>query len=116
MRRVAVAVLALFALVSVNPHSVLHAASGQYVGSAKSNKYHRQSCRSAYKISPANLVTFSSPEDARSRGYVPCKVCRPAVSSQRSELYSPRSVQLIGLASSWRASLTSLSPESGNYC
>lgn len=45
------------------------------VGSAKSNKYHNPNCRWAQKIKKANLVNFLSLEDAKSKGYVPCKVC-----------------------------------------
>ncbi len=48
-----------------------------FVGSARSNKYHYPWCKWAQKISPRNLVTFSSSEDAQRRGYVPCKVCNP---------------------------------------
>ena len=48
-----------------------------YVGSANSNKYHYTWCRWAKRISPRNLVTFSSVADAKSKGNVPCKVCRP---------------------------------------
>lgn len=48
-----------------------------YVGSKNSDKYHRPSCEWAKKISPANEVWFSSAADARAKGYVPCKVCKP---------------------------------------
>ena len=51
--------------------------SGSFVGSSKSNKYHYPSCQWAQKISPANEVWFSSSQDARNQGYVPCKVCSP---------------------------------------
>lgn len=54
-----------------------------YVGSARSNKYHYPWCRWAKKINPENLVSFSSPEDARRQGYVPCKVCHPPLRSAR---------------------------------
>ena len=50
---------------------------GPFVGSAKSDKYHYPSCSAAKKIKSANLVTFSSSEDARAQGYVPCKICHP---------------------------------------
>jgi hypothetical protein len=51
--------------------------AGPFVGSKKSDKYHYPSCSSAKRISPANLVTFSSSADARSKGYTPCGACRP---------------------------------------
>lgn len=51
--------------------------NGPFVGSAKSDKYHYQSCSGAQKIKSANLVTFSSSADARAQGYVPCRICHP---------------------------------------
>jgi len=53
------------------------AASQQFVGSTKSNKYHYPSCSAAQKIKPANEIWFTSSEDARSHGYVPCGICHP---------------------------------------
>ncbi|MCX5782600.1 MAG: YHYH domain-containing protein [Elusimicrobia bacterium] len=50
---------------------------GELVGSVNSNKYHYPSCQWANKIKPSNRITFSSPAEAQSRGYVPCKMCRP---------------------------------------
>ncbi|MDD1723060.1 MAG: hypothetical protein LUQ15_06275 [Methanothrix sp.] len=47
------------------------------VGSITSKKYHRPDCRYAQKIKPENLVSFSGLEEARSEGYLPCKVCSP---------------------------------------
>ena len=53
------------------------AADFKYVGSSKSDKYHRPSCKWAQKINPSNLVTFKSANEARAAGYIPCKVCKP---------------------------------------
>jgi hypothetical protein len=53
------------------------AADFKYVGSANSNKYHYPDCKWAKKISPKNLVTFKTAEEALKAGYVPCKVCKP---------------------------------------
>ncbi len=50
---------------------------GQFVGSTKSDKYHYPSCRWAEKILPENQIWFSSSEEARTAGYVPCGVCHP---------------------------------------
>ena len=47
------------------------------VASKSSKKYHRPDCRFAQKIKPENLISFSSFEDARREGYLPCKVCNP---------------------------------------
>jgi len=49
----------------------------KFVGSINSNKYHYPDCKWAKKIKPENKIWFSSPEDAQSKGYVPCKVCKP---------------------------------------
>jgi hypothetical protein len=49
----------------------------KYVGSSQSNKYHYPDCKWAKKISPKNLVTFVSAQEALKSGYVPCKVCKP---------------------------------------
>lgn len=57
--------------------SIPSSSGDQYVGSTKSDKYHYPSCRWAEKINPSNEIWFSSSEDARAHGYVPCKVCNP---------------------------------------
>jgi hypothetical protein len=49
----------------------------KFVGSSSSKKYHTLDCRYAQKIKPENRIYFSSEEDARSQGYLPCKVCIP---------------------------------------
>lgn len=53
------------------------ATEGQFVGSTKSDKYHYPSCRWTKKILPENEIWFSSSEEARAAGYVPCGVCHP---------------------------------------
>lgn len=55
------------------------AADFKYVGSKNSNKYHYPDCKWAKKISPKNLVTFKTAEEAVKAGYVPCKVCKPPI-------------------------------------
>ncbi|MEP0821243.1 MAG: hypothetical protein HRF44_00200 [Ignavibacterium sp.] len=72
-------VVTLFAVLLFSP-SLLHSQTS-YVGSKNSDKYHVTSCQWAKRISPANLVTFDSPEAASKAGYVACKVCRPPTSS-----------------------------------
>lgn len=59
--------------------------AGEFWGSKNSNKYHYPDCKWAQKINPKNLIRFNSPEEAQKAGYIPCKVCRPPVSS-KSEL------------------------------
>jgi len=55
----------------------LTASEKVFVGSIKSNKYHYPSCQWAEKINPENEIWFSSSQDARNQGYIPCKVCKP---------------------------------------
>lgn len=55
------------------------AADFKYLGSKSSNKYHYPDCKWAKKISPKNLVTFMTAEEAVKAGYVPCKVCKPPI-------------------------------------
>jgi methylphosphotriester-DNA--protein-cysteine methyltransferase len=62
-----------------------YAISAEFWAPKKSNKYHYPDCRWAQKIKPENLIKFQSPEEAQKAGYIPCKVCRPPISS-KSEL------------------------------
>jgi len=48
-----------------------------FLGSKKSDVYHYPNCRYVKMIKPENLIWFTSVEDARARGYRPCKVCKP---------------------------------------
>jgi methylphosphotriester-DNA--protein-cysteine methyltransferase len=67
-----IAILIIFSVVCMSL-----SADFKYVGSAKSNKYHYPDCKWAKKISPKNLVTFKTAQEAVKAGYVPCKVCKP---------------------------------------
>ena len=58
------------------------ALAGEFWASKNSNKYHYPDCRWAQKIKSSNLVKFNSPEAAQKAGYIPCKVCRPPMSSK----------------------------------
>lgn len=49
----------------------------KFVGSKSSDKYHYCTCQYAKKIKPENIVCFSSVEDAKSKGYTACGVCKP---------------------------------------
>jgi len=53
------------------------AKSGQFVGSVRSDKYHYPSCKWGKTIASHNEIWFSSSEEARAAGYVPCGVCKP---------------------------------------
>lgn len=52
-------------------------ADAKFMGSSSSKKYHRLDCRYALKIKADKRIYFSSEEDAKSQGYLPCKVCNP---------------------------------------
>lgn len=60
-----------------NTHQINSDIALKYVGSTKSNKYHLPSCEWAQKINKSNEIWFSSSEEAKEKGYAPCKVCKP---------------------------------------
>jgi methylphosphotriester-DNA--protein-cysteine methyltransferase len=69
-------------------------ASAQFVGSKNSNKYHKQECQWAQRISESNRIEFKSAEDAIAAGYQPCKVCSPPTSGVANTIApSNKSVQ-----------------------
>ena len=47
-----------------------------FVGSTKSKKYHKRSCRYA-KEGTVGLVDIKSIHEAIVEGFTPCKVCKP---------------------------------------
>ena len=49
----------------------------RYVGSTKSDKYHKPSCRYAKNILPENEIWFASKEEAAAAGYSRCGTCKP---------------------------------------
>lgn len=48
-----------------------------YLGNKNSKKFHLSTCSGAMDINKYNLVSFSSREEALSKGYSPCKACNP---------------------------------------
>lgn len=77
MKKVIISLIILLAFV---PSAI----STEFWASKSSNKYHYPTCQWAKRIKPSNLIKFSSPEEAIQAGYVPCKVCKPPVSSKAS--------------------------------
>jgi hypothetical protein len=69
-RVIALAMVLMFTLATV-------ALAAQYVGNSNSHKYHKTECKWAQKISPKNKVMLNSANEAISKGYQPCKVCKP---------------------------------------
>jgi len=51
--------------------------SGPLVGTRTSKVFHRQGCPHAQRISPANVVSFSTPEEAIRAGRKACRACNP---------------------------------------
>ena len=51
--------------------------TGQFVGSVRSDKYHYPSCKWGRSIASHNEIWFSSSQEARGAGYVPCGACKP---------------------------------------
>lgn len=49
----------------------------KYVGSITSNKYHQPTCKWAKTIIPKKIRGFTSVEEAKKEGYLPCPTCRP---------------------------------------
>ena len=49
---------------------------GQVVASKNGGKYHYPWCSGAKQISPQNLITFNSIEEARAAGYTPAANCK----------------------------------------
>lgn len=48
-----------------------------YIGNSNSGKFHKRGCRSVQKMSPHNMVGFSSRNEAIGQGYSPCGRCHP---------------------------------------
>ena len=74
--------LGIFALISenktkekTNQTASIKTNSITYVGSKNSDKYHLPTCKWAGNIKTSNKVTFNSENQARTRGYSPCKTC-----------------------------------------
>ena len=51
--------------------------SSSYIGNLETNKFHAPGCGDVDKMDPANKVSFSSRDEAISRGYDPCGHCHP---------------------------------------
>jgi len=63
--------------VAAQSSNVLSFQSGPFVGSKNSDVYHYPSCYHVNAIKPENKITFSTVQEACSRGYRPCKDCNP---------------------------------------
>ncbi len=50
---------------------------GPILGARTSKVFHRQDCSHARRISPANIVTFATPEEAIRAGRKACRTCKP---------------------------------------
>ncbi len=52
-------------------------AKHNYVASKNSKVFHRPDCSSAKRISPENLISYNSKNEAIGAGKRPCKICKP---------------------------------------
>jgi len=50
----------------------------RFSGSDTTHIYCYPTCRHARRVTPAHQMWFASETSARSAGYRPCRVCRPA--------------------------------------
>ncbi|MCX6357166.1 MAG: hypothetical protein NT045_04705 [Candidatus Aureabacteria bacterium] len=48
-----------------------------FIGNKGSRKIHRADCTWGQKISPGKRIYFSTYEEAKAAGYVPCRTCNP---------------------------------------
>ena len=53
------------------------AVTAEYIGTAKSMKFHTMTCESGQTIAARNAVYFESREEAVAAGFAPCKACNP---------------------------------------
>lgn len=58
------------------PEQPAVSAGGEVVASKNGGSYYLPSCSGVKRISPENLVTFSSKEAAEAKGYKPAKTCK----------------------------------------
>ena len=60
----------------VKPFSDASLTNNQLVGSKNGTKYYYSWCSGVGKISPSNIIYFSSKEEAETRGYTPSATCK----------------------------------------
>lgn len=61
----------------ISPTTPADNPAGKFIGNKSSRKFHKPECRYAQKIKPKNKILFTSPDDAKKQGYIPCKICKP---------------------------------------
>lgn len=61
---------------TVIPKQIYGQANGTIIASKSGTKYYYSWCSGAQKISEANRIYFSSPEQAKSAGYAPSSTCK----------------------------------------
>lgn len=70
MKKKRTAIIAFFALAVM----AVYAATGKVYVTSSGKKYHVRSCRT---IAQSKQISELTVEQARARGYEPCKVCAP---------------------------------------
>ena len=51
--------------------------ASNYVGNSNTKRFHYADCSSVKEMNPKNRVQINSRDEAISKGYVPCKRCKP---------------------------------------
>jgi len=70
-------------VIDVAPECLSHAQEsvtkepGAFIGNRNSKIYHYPNCKWVAMMDSGNKVWFSTPQEARSQGYVPCRECNP---------------------------------------
>jgi len=68
----------------------------KFIGRSDWNRYHRPECKYAQRTPEDKRVYFASAEEAWSKGYIPCKICKPEApnaETPRPVSTTPRPVQ-----------------------
>ncbi len=71
-KRLSIILAAVLLILAATP-----ALASDYIGNARTGKFHYASCRWVTKMNPSNKVYINSRDEAINKGFVPCKVCRP---------------------------------------
>ncbi|MDI6853078.1 MAG: Ada metal-binding domain-containing protein [Deltaproteobacteria bacterium] len=65
-----------------------------YIGSKTSNKYHFPNCQWGKQIVPEKLLIFNSVQEARDKGYIQCRACRPPLEDRPEDTVKTAEIPL----------------------
>lgn len=75
----------------INPRQGIPA---RYIGSKTSNKYHYPNCEWGKQIVPENLLIFHTVREAKDKGYIQCRACRPPLEDPPGETVKASEIPL----------------------